>query len=614
MRTQHRLLAGALAVMLLALPSRSADQAQIDNAIARGLGFLKGQQDKRRGTWPYPEASSVLGATALAGLTLLECDVSSNDPGVLRAADVVRQGSIRLTHTYSLSLAVLFLDRLGDPGDVVLIESMAVRLLAGQNSAGGWSYDCPPISAEEVGRLTTHLRRARARSADVARPPANAGKPRTVSKEILKQLKMVNPSLRPPFSDNSNTKFATLALWIARRHGLPVEAALDRVRGRFRTTQNSDGGWGYLPPGPRERADLSQSSGSMTCAGLLGLGAGIGAAAPEAGAVGQDPAIAQGLALLGKLVGKPIVVGARDPILLFGVKEGDEYYFLWALERVGVAYDLGQIGGQDWYAWGSNILLARQDRDGGWRGKYGAGGIDTCFALLFLRQANLTKDLTVTLKGQVRPPDRMPDNERPGAVPRPDSPPSSPEMKRPTSQPAGDDDSSKATNPPAKPATDAPASVDEETTRLRRALLAAAPAQLGDLLESYKNEKGVAYTQALASAIPRLPGPSKSRARDALAERLGRMTADTLRDRLRDDDAEMRRAAALASAMREERELVPELIGSLGDADQQVARAAHLALKSLSGKDFGPSATASRAERDTAVAAWRNWWKSEKAK
>src|SRR3989442_2805064 len=63
------------------------------------------------------------------------------------------------------------------------------------------------------------------------------------------------------------------------------------------------------------------------------------------------------------------------------------------------------------------------------------------------------------------------------------------------------------------------------------------------LIVDLREGKGVAYTEALAAAIPKLSGDSKLRARDALAERLARMTADTLRDKLQEDSLEVRRAA-----------------------------------------------------------------------
>src|SRR5262249_37189317 len=63
--------------------------------------------------------------------------------------------------------------------------------------------------------------------------------------------------------DNSNTQFAGLGLWVARRHGVPVENALARVETRFRKTQRVNGGWGYVPG--------MEATSTMTCAGLLGL-------------------------------------------------------------------------------------------------------------------------------------------------------------------------------------------------------------------------------------------------------------------------------------------------------------------------------------------------------
>src|SRR5207302_4089676 len=64
--------------------------------------------------------------------------------------------------------------------------------------------------------------------------------------------------------DNSNTQFAILGLWAARRHGVPVEKALARADSRFRTSQNGDGGWGYMPvPGMRGGV-FGGSTSSMT--------------------------------------------------------------------------------------------------------------------------------------------------------------------------------------------------------------------------------------------------------------------------------------------------------------------------------------------------------------
>src|SRR5262249_24502640 len=195
------------------------------------------------------------------------------------------------------------------------------------------------------------------------------------------------------------------------RHGVPVENALARVKNRFRTSQNGDGGWGYTLAAPGVRR---QSFGTMTCAGLLGLAMGhVGAreaatagdprkreskhaAGASSGDLAGDSAIRASLLLLGSLIGR--TTDKEGPIPWFNAR-GDEYYFLWALERVAVAYGLKTIGNKDWYAWGAEVLLSRQQRDGAWEGQYG-DSVDTCFALLFLRRAHLSKGLSGPRSGR----------------------------------------------------------------------------------------------------------------------------------------------------------------------------------------------------------------------
>jgi hypothetical protein len=365
----------------------------IQAAINRGVAHLRTLQQPD-GSWKFAE----MGATALAGLTLLECDVAADDDAVARAAQYVRQASVGCTHTYSLALGILFLDRLGDPEDVPLIESMGVRLLGGQAASGGWGYTCPAVSDTEARRLDRVVRLRKPPADRPASPPA-AGK-RTVKdlhpeiRQQLMRLATTSPAEGP--GDNSNTQFATIGLWVARRHGLPVDGALDRVERRFRSTQNADGGWGYLPPAK----DPAESTPTMTCAGALGLVVADGARAalvregtPKVKAFDprRDPNLIRALAVLNPLVGHP----TADPKDFVPPKvEARTFYLLWALERVCVALDLKTLARKDWHAWGSEVLLASQQDDGSWKGEFaGHGGADTCFALLFLKRSNLTRDL-----------------------------------------------------------------------------------------------------------------------------------------------------------------------------------------------------------------------------
>src|SRR5207247_732425 len=105
------------------------------------------------------------GATSLNGLALLEAKISKDnaelkqavDKAIERATESVRASVPSLSQTYSISLAIMFLDRLGDAADIPLIESLMVRLIAGQTRDGGWGYNCPTVSDAEVARLKTAM-------------------------------------------------------------------------------------------------------------------------------------------------------------------------------------------------------------------------------------------------------------------------------------------------------------------------------------------------------------------------------------------------------------------------------------------------------------------------
>jgi HEAT repeat protein len=145
-------------------------------------------------------------------------------------------------------------------------------------------------------------------------------------------------------------------------------------------------------------------------------------------------------------------------------------------------------------------------------------------------------------------------------------------------------------------------------------LLKAPVDQQPRIIDQLKDSKGIVNTDALAVAIPRLAAEAKTKARAALAERLTRMTNKTLRAKLTEEDAEVRRAAAHACMMKDDRSYVPDLIPLLKDADPIVARAAHLALKNLTKQDFGPAPDASASSRQQAVASWKAWWEKQASK
>jgi hypothetical protein len=443
------------------------DQEKIDAAIKKGVAHLMKMQTPE-GKWT---GGHDVGITALCGLTLLECKVPAGDRSVQRAADFVRSRCATLRdYNYEVSLAILFLDRLGDPRDHAVIQGLALRLMAGQDTAGGWTYSPPVLSPEEMFQLFAFMRPTAPLHIPDGKPkiqPLNDPfqrlryllitegldtdnqkvdlkiPPKVIRRgwwrgALIQENKNVEPKNPPKFnpapplmepealaptlkdlpivrnrgkrkgempfvpntsSDNSNTQFVLLALWAARRHGVPTDEALLAGYQRFVMTQHSkDHGWSYGGPGP--------STITMTCVGLIGLGIGHGAAPDREGAdpksalkpALQDLKIQAGLLALAGNIGQP------SPDAKQTVFPMENPYFLWSVERVAMLYDLDKIGGKDWYGWGAQILIHNQRLDGAWqsdpKNTYTGSQptLDTCFALLFLKRSNLVQDLTQNLR------------------------------------------------------------------------------------------------------------------------------------------------------------------------------------------------------------------------
>jgi hypothetical protein len=350
------------------------EQRVIDKAIARGVWWLR-DHIQASGTWGESVAGAQwpgvgIGFASLPGLTLLECGVPGSDAVVQKAADYVRKQAPTPPGygNYQRSLAILFLDRLGEARDKELIQYLALCLIAGQALAdGGWGYDAPVLQRQRTGELLKLLREDR------------------TTLEQWRDAAVKGIGVPGARSDNSNTQFAVLALWVAQRHGVYIEKTIARVGKRFRSLQKKDGSWWYCDPA--NTANVSPWA-NMTCSGLLGLAVshGLTKGGPKKGEALKDDAIQRALTRLGQEIDRP------------GEKRGLDLYFLWSLERVGVLYNLPTIAGKDWYAWGRKLILPKQQPDGYWKdgGCWYASNpvIDTCFALLFLKQANLAEDLS----------------------------------------------------------------------------------------------------------------------------------------------------------------------------------------------------------------------------
>src|SRR5207247_8144603 len=232
-----------------------ANQKEIDAAIARGVAFLQAGLNEK-GYFPSNGQGNLLGGTALIGLTLLSCAVPPDDPKIAAIAGRVRRDGPALGQTYELACCIWFLDKLGRYEDRELIQKMALRLIAGQGSHGGWNYGCSLLSSEQEADLMRLLQEnPLLLTPVVGTTPTTAAtnQPPKVQPKGGKQPKAGGLSGRGTFlpsdlrdlpvlkfkpdqslsgvqqlwrEDNSLTQFAILALWAAQKHGVPAQRSL----------------------------------------------------------------------------------------------------------------------------------------------------------------------------------------------------------------------------------------------------------------------------------------------------------------------------------------------------------------------------------------------------
>lgn len=174
--------------------------------------------------------------------------------------------------------------------------------------------------------------------------------------------------------DNSCTQYGVLGVWAAARAGHdPGEKFWTMLSKHFRDVQGADGGWSYT--------GNASSTPAMATAGLASLflvfdmhhgKTPFSKANPRTFTDGDAAAVLKsldrGMDWLGKAQGGK-----------------DDGYYLYGIERVGVASGRKLIGGEDWFAKGALTILQAQRRDGSiplghWGGQIGG----TCFCTLFL--------------------------------------------------------------------------------------------------------------------------------------------------------------------------------------------------------------------------------------
>jgi hypothetical protein len=366
------------------------DSKRVDEAIRRGLEFLRKA--------PSPAApKGIPNSDELILLTMVHGDVPPTDAKFRELFDRMMQA--KLTHTYKVALQAMVLEEMDRVKYQDRIAQCAQALIDNQLKSGQWNYECagdlnaPVPTGTPVPKPTASTAKAAPKP-----PPGTRVKPAVV-RQITLQRSKFGASDR---GDNSNSQYAALGLRAAHDAGVVVPAeVIELARKWWETNQQGakpekpDVATGGTSSAPARGWDYSKGGVSNEKAfGSMTAGA-ISAVAIYDYILKkdwrQDAVIQTGLSWL----------DANFSVTTNPVKYPEfQYYYLYALERVGMLCSITMVGSHDWYREGANYLLGAQGAEGSWRGGTLFRGQedaqttwDTCFAILFLKRATRSLDV-----------------------------------------------------------------------------------------------------------------------------------------------------------------------------------------------------------------------------
>jgi hypothetical protein len=359
------------------------DQKRVDEAIARGVQWLKGAGS--------PGNDRHTNADELIFLTLIHAGVGADDP---KYQDLLnRILTAPLERIYKTSLQAMCLEEIDRVKHQGRLYHCAQFIVDNQMPDGRWCYGeptvLPPVPKDESVATSTAPKLKEFGGGTTDAPVAKPGD-KPPPKRTIKVRRQRDGNGAD--SDNSNSQYAALGIRACFDAGVIVpEEAIARAVGWLQKSVHeqerdkgpySGRGWAY-----RTKAE-GDAYGSMT-----------------AGAVGalviydyilkrdwkKNPLLREGVAWL----------GAHFTVTQNFRRNKDWYhYYLYGLERAGVLFDTDKFGAHWWYAEGAEELLRTQNPAGYWEGSGGSNKEwDTCFAILFLKKATRRIDVATVGAG-----------------------------------------------------------------------------------------------------------------------------------------------------------------------------------------------------------------------
>jgi len=325
-------------------PGRPTEKKVLD-AIDRGLKYLYKTQNVD-GTWDTKHLRQHPGGTAsLVLLTALSAGADIQTPQLQSALQYIK--GVTPETVYARAMRMMAYARIPGNEYTVRTKADATWLVRQQRTAGGWGYG-----------------------------PAH---PTT--------------KLRGDWTDASNSQLVVLALRDAANRGAEIPLEMwQRAMAYWTDAQNSDGGWGYEPPGKMGIRLRGSSYGSMTAAGVATFlvfaqtpGLIVGPAADEA--ADEPESLIEGLDWLAKNYAIDEI-----PKWSWGKRAEWLYYYLFCLARVVEDSGRRTLNKHDVPKEIAAFVLANQRPDGSWDTAKAidakGDAIHTCFALLTLLKAS----------------------------------------------------------------------------------------------------------------------------------------------------------------------------------------------------------------------------------
>lgn len=329
------------------------DQNRVDKAVESGAKYLLGRIEKGLPVTTHFNHKD-LKKREIALYALVYAGVNESDPNFKKALDEMLAD--RITSTYNASLQALVLEALDATKYQGRIVQCAQFLVDNQCENGQWFYG----KEVDLGTWT----------------PGASDKAKTTKTRPKIPVK-VRKGVGGARGDNSNTQYAALGLraCISADVGIPRET-LALAEKWWVEAQNQDGGWDYDCYETRaEHSYGGMTAGAVASLCILKYLQGKG--------YKQDPSIQRGL----KWLSANFTVTEHAKFDWAEPASKWFYYWLYALERVGMLYDSEKIGAHDWYPEGAKYLLENQKDNGSWSEKDGDPTSATAFAILFLKRA-----------------------------------------------------------------------------------------------------------------------------------------------------------------------------------------------------------------------------------